>query len=193
MIGPETPILILLAGLVLLLAGRRLFWLFVGLVGFFTVYRWFEPYHGAPPSGRWLLAILAGLVGIVLAIFLQRVAIALAGFFAGGWFAVQLLGLHMAHPRPFDLLAFAVAGVLAAILTMALFDLALTILSSLAGADLIVEALHPRPGVAKLLLLVLAVAGIAAQMGLMAQRRQRRPGPSRRRDQSRRATHKPTK
>src|SRR3954470_4955781 len=171
MIGPETPLLVLLAGLVLLVAGRRLFWLFVGIVGFFAVYRWFEPHPGAPPSGPWLLALLAGLVGIVLAIFLQRVAIALAGFFAGGWFAVQLLRLHMANPRGGALLVFVIAGVIAAILAMALFDLALVILSSLAGADLIVGALHPRPGVAKLLLLGLAVVGIAVQMGFTARRR----------------------
>jgi hypothetical protein len=163
MTGPETPILALLAGLVLLVAGRRLFWLFVGLVGFVTVYRWLEP--------QWLLALLAGLLGIVLAIFLQRVAIAAAGFFAGGWFAVQFLGLHMAHPRGGDLLIFVVAGVIAAILAVALFDLALVILSSLAGADLIVGALHPRSGVAKLLLLVLVGVGIAVQMGITARRR----------------------
>ncbi|HEY0511620.1 MAG TPA: hypothetical protein VGH73_06935, partial [Thermoanaerobaculia bacterium] len=169
----ETPILALIAGVALLIAGRRLFWLFVGLVGFLTVYRWFEPYHGAPPPGRWAFAILAGLLGIVLAIFLQRVAIALAGFFAGGWFAIQFLGLHMAHPRGADLVVFLIAGVIAAILAVALFDFALVFLSSLAGANLIVEALHPRPAPARLLLVVLAVIGIAVQMGITA-RRQRR-------------------
>jgi hypothetical protein len=174
MLSPEMPFLVLLAGLSLLIAGRRLFWLFVGLVGFFTVYRWVEPYTGAASSSRWVLAVLAGLLGIMLAIFLQRVAIALAGFFAGGWFAVQLLGLHMANPRLFDLLVFAGAGVLAAILAIALFDLALVILSSLMGANLIVEALHPGPGLAKLLLLGLAAVGIAVQMGLTARRRRAR-------------------
>ena len=171
MIGPETPLLALLAGLVLLVAGRRLFWLFVGVVGFITVYRWFEPYPAAQPSGRWLLAILAGFVGIVLAIFLQRVAIAMAGFFAGGWFAVHLLGLHMAHPHGADLLIFGIAGVIAAVLAVALFDLALIVLSSLAGSDLIVGALHPRREIATLLLLGLAVVGIAVQMGITARRR----------------------
>jgi hypothetical protein len=163
MTGPETPILALLAGLVLLVAGRRLFWLFVGLVGFITVYRWFEP--------RWLLALLAGVVGIVLAIFLQRVAIAVAGFFAGGWFAVQFFGLHMAHPHGRDLFLFVIVGVIAAVLALRVFDLALVILSSLAGADLIVGALHPRPGPAKLLLVILALVGIAVQMGITARRR----------------------
>src|SRR5215210_265313 len=79
MIGPETPILVLIAGVLLLIAGRRLFWLFVGLVGFFTVYQWFEPYSGAPSSWHWGLAIAARLLGILLAIFLQRFAVALAG------------------------------------------------------------------------------------------------------------------
>jgi len=171
MIGPEAPILALVAGVALLMAGRRLFWLFVGLVGFFTVYRWIEPYHGTPASGRWALAVLGGLLGIVLAIFLQRVAIALAGFFAGGWFATQFLGLHMAHPRGTDLVVFAVAGVIAAILAMALFSLALIILSSLAGADLIVEAFRPGPSLTRALLVGLAVVGIAVQMGITARRR----------------------
>jgi hypothetical protein len=171
MLPPETPLLTLLAGLALLLVGRRLFWLFVGLVGFFTVYRWFEPYPAAAPNVRWALAILAGIVGIVLAIFLQKFAVALAGFFAGGWFALQFLGLQLSHGRGADLVVFVVAGVIAAVLALAVFNLALIILSSLAGADLIVEALRPGPGVAKILLIVLAVVGIAVQMGITARRR----------------------
>jgi hypothetical protein len=54
-----------------------------------------------------------------------------------------------------------------------LFDLALIVLSSLAGADLVVAALHPGPGTGRLLLIVLAVAGIAVQMGITARRRRR--------------------
>src|SRR3954452_6650872 len=173
MTGSEAPLLTLIAGVALLIAGRRLFWLFVGLVGFVAVYRWFAPAHGPLASGGWLLAVLAGVVGILLAIFLQRVAVALAGFFAGVWFAPQLLGLQMTNPRGGDLLIFVIAGVIAALLAIALFDLALILLSSLAGADLVVAALHPGPGSARLLLMVLAVAGIAVQMGITARRRRR--------------------
>jgi hypothetical protein len=174
MFTPETPLLTLLAGLALLLVGRRLFWLFVGLTGFFTVYRWFEPYPAGPtatPSMRWVLAILAGIVGILLAIFLQKFAVALAGFFAGGWFALQFLGLQLSHARGADLVIFVIAGVIAAILALAVFNLALIILSSLAGADLIVEALRPGPNLARIILIGLAVVGIAVQMGITARRR----------------------
>jgi hypothetical protein len=173
MIGPETPLLTLLAGLALLLVGRRLFWLFVGLVGFFTVYRWFEPYPSAAPNVRWVLAILAGIVGILLAIFLQKFAVALAGFFAGGWFALQFLGLQLSHTRGADLLVFVIAGVIAAILAMAVFNFALIVLSSLAGADLIVEALRPGPELARIALIGLVIVGIAVQMGITARRRRR--------------------
>lgn len=172
MTGPETPFFLLLAGAALLLAGRRLFWLFVGLVGFFTVYRWFEPY-GAAPTVRLVVAIAAGVVGILLAIFLQKVAVALAGFFVGGWFVAQLLGLHMTHPRGMDLLIFAVAGIVAAILAVKVFDLALVLLSSLAGAGLIADALHPRPSAERILILVLFVVGLAVQLGFTARRRRR--------------------
>jgi len=72
-----------------------------------------------------------------------------------------------------DLLIFVVAGVIAALLAIALFDLALIVLSSLAGADLVVAAMHPGAQSAKLVLIVLAVAGIAVQMGITARRRRR--------------------
>jgi len=170
MTGPETPILALVAGVALLIAGRRLFWLFVGLVGFFTVYRWFAP---QPGSGRWLIAILAGLLGIVLAIFLQRLAVALAGFLVGGWFVAGMLGVTLATARGGDLLLVFIGGVIAAVLAVWLFDVALVILSSLAGADLIVLALHPRPGPGKLMIVVLALVGIAVQLGWTARRRVR--------------------
>jgi hypothetical protein len=56
---------------------------------------------------------------------------------------------------------------------MALFGFALIILSSLAGADLIVEAFRPSPSLMLALLVGLAVVGIAMQRGIMAWRPQR--------------------
>lgn len=171
MIGPETPLFVLLAGVALLVAGRRLFWLFVGLVGFFTVYQWFEPYSGPGSSARLILAVAAGVLGILLAIFLQRFAVALAGFFVGGWAVVQFLGLDVASLRTVDVVICLVAGVLAAILAVKVFEIALVFLSSLAGASLIVDAVHPGPSLARVLLIGLLVVGIAVQLGFTARRR----------------------
>ena len=52
-------------------------------------------------------------------------------------------------------------------------DFALVLLSSLAGAGLIVDALHPAPNVQRILILVLFVVGLAVQLGFTARRRRR--------------------
>jgi hypothetical protein len=46
------------------------------------------------------------------------------------------------------------------------------VLSSLAGAQLIVEALRPRPGPGRLLVLLLLGVGIVIQLGWTARRRE---------------------
>lgn len=168
--GTEAPLFLLIAGAALLLAGRRLFWLFVGLVGFLTVYRWMVP-HGVAPPVRLVVAILAGLLGIFLAIVVQKLAVAVAGFFVGGWAAAQFLGLHMQHPGGIDLAVFVVAGIIAALLAVKVFDFALVLLSSLAGAGLIVDALHLSRGARPLVAVVLIVVGVAVQLGLTSRRR----------------------
>lgn len=107
------------------------------------------------------------------AIFHQRLAVALAGFLVGGWFMAGLLGVQLASARGGDLLLMFIAGVIAAVLAVWLFDLALVVLSSIAGADLILVAFHPRPGLGRLLHVVLVALGIAVQLGWTAPRRER--------------------
>src|SRR3954452_9789134 len=67
-------------GAALLVAGRKLFWLFVGAIGFFTAMRLATEVFGGEHSD-WVLigSIVAGLLGAVLAIFVQKVAVGLAG------------------------------------------------------------------------------------------------------------------
>ena len=84
-----------------------------------------------------------------------------------------LLGVQLASARGGDLLLMFIAGVIAAVLAAWLFDLTLVILSSIAGADLILEALHSRPGPGRLLLVLLVAVGIAVQLGWTARRRER--------------------
>jgi hypothetical protein len=76
----------------LLLAGRRLFWLFVAITGFFV---------GAEVAGDlfanqsqwvvWVLAAGSGIIGALLAMLLQRIAFAVAGFYAGAYLAITLV------------------------------------------------------------------------------------------------------
>ncbi|HVR11748.1 MAG TPA: hypothetical protein VMW75_27145 [Thermoanaerobaculia bacterium] len=161
-----TPIAALLVGIALLLFGRRLFWLFVAVIGFMA--GWYLAMgggrHGATGGGL-LVALVAGLIGLVLALVVQKVAVALAGFFVGAYLLAGLLGWQLPPLRPGQQLVLLAAGVVAAVLALALFDLALILYSAIAGAGLILENVHLHlGGNARLLaLVVLAAVGAAFQ------------------------------
>jgi len=172
MIDAPAGVLGFAAGVVLLLAGRRLFWLFVGLVGFFAGLRFAPAFLGGQPEWmQWLVPALFGLLGMFLAIVLQRFAVAAAGFLVGGFVAAELFGIDVAHPSLIALLVFAAGGIVAAMLALWLFEGALILLSSLAGAGLITDAFHLHAGTRPLVLLGLTALGIAIQAGLTARRR----------------------
>src|SRR5215470_17532196 len=82
----------LLVGLVLLLFGRRLYWLFVAGIGFLTGLELAPRLFPDRPEWVILAAALGlALVGTVLAIVAQKVIIGLVGFLAGGGTGVLLL------------------------------------------------------------------------------------------------------
>jgi len=167
-LAEHAPIAVILAGSCLLLFGRKLFWLFVGVSGFlagiFLVRRFFG---GQSELATLVVGIVAGLLGACFAIFLQKMAVAIAGFFAGGYLAVDIVDiLGSTHPQ-FTWLVFLIGGILGAVLVLGLFDWALIILSSLLGASLITRAFHPAASIASLVLAGLCIAGIAVQAGLL--------------------------
>jgi hypothetical protein len=109
------------------------------------------------------IALLAGLLGALLCVFLQKLALSVAGFLGGGIAAVKLFELmETGHPE-YWWLALLVGGVMGALLVLLLFGAALVLLSSVVGAGLVAESTSiPSPGpVAVFLLLVLV--GIAVQ------------------------------
>lgn len=166
----EIPLLAMIVGAVLLIAGRRLFWLFVGVIGFLVGMR-FSPLQmlGTEPQWlHWLLAVVAGLLGMLLAVVLQRAAVAIAGFFVGGLAVTELLQLTPSS-QP-GLIAFIVAGIVAALLALLLLEGALIFLSSLAGAGMIVNALDLAGGTRGLTVILLVTIGIAIQAGITARR-----------------------
>jgi hypothetical protein len=171
------PIVRVLVGLVVLTLGRRLFWLFVGAVGFVAgiafATRFFQ---GQPDWVILLFALAAGLLGALLAIFLQQLAIGLAGFVGGGYVTVYLLNVLGWGPGRYAWLPFVIGGIVGIVLVLALLDWALIVLSSLTGASLIVEAIHLRPAISGLLFILLFVVGVAIQASAMHRDRSR-PGP----------------
>jgi hypothetical protein len=161
------PLLFLILGLLLLLLGRRLFWLFVAVAGFVVGVE-AAPYVLPHQSELFLLvvALVLGLIGALLALFLQKVAIALGGFAAGGYLALVLCapllgGAGIEYPGAW--LCFLIGGILGAILLFVFFNWALIILSSVHGAHLILRAISPPHHYFTLLFVILALAGIVIQ------------------------------
>ena len=161
----------ILAGIGLLLFGRKLFWLFVGLIGFVSgIHIATRFFPGQPEWMVLAIALMAGVLGALLALFLQWLAIGLAGFFAGGYIAVRLLHVSGLATGGMYWVLFLIGGIIGLILMIILFDWALIILSSLAGAGLITESVPIAHSGALILFFVLVIAGILIQSRLMKTR-----------------------
>src|SRR5215475_5622618 len=154
------PIANIVAGAVLLVLGRKLFWLFVAIVGFYVGFEFARAVAAEQPAWLlWTVAIGAGLIGAVLAMLLQRVGFALGGFYAGGY--ITLLAIQrFATPGTIDVTAFVVGGLIGAVLVSLLVDWAIIVLSCLVGAALVVQALALQPLANALVYAGLVAAGI---------------------------------
>jgi hypothetical protein len=163
---PREEVMVLLkilVGIALLVAGRRLFWLFVGLIGFVSgIWLAAQFFPGKPEWMILAIALMAGILGALLALFLQWLAIGLAGFFAGAYILVTLLQIT-GWGTGGTIWIFLIGGILGALLTLVLFHWALIILSSLAGAGLITETIHADRWVIIFLFAALFIAGVAVQ------------------------------
>jgi hypothetical protein len=161
------PIISVLIGVAVLLFGRRLFWLLVAAVGFAAGVE-LAPWLVHEPSPILVVtaALVLGFVGALLAFFLQKIAVALVGFVAGGRLAVAIIAAFVVQHEGSFALTFLIGGVIGALLFLLLFDWALIVLSSMVGAYMIASAITlPQVG-ATIVFLVLTVIGIVVQAGL---------------------------
>jgi len=162
-------IITVVLGLVILLAGRRLFWLVVAVAGFLGGLALVVQFLGDQQLG-WIglaIAVLAGILGAVLAVFLQRVAVAIAGFVLGGYGLAWLLSLFMVDIQQWLwLLIFLMGGIIGASLMMIVFDVGLIIVSSLAGAAIIVQAFPLAPWLQLVAFVVLVAIGFIFQSSM---------------------------
>ena len=157
-------IVYILTGIVVLTCGRKLFWLFVACMGFaagfhYTTYIWQIPSYLL----QIIVAIVIGIIGAVLAVFFQKIAIGLAGFVAGAYIAVNLAGLLGLQTGGIVWLPYLAGGVIGALFLFLIFDWALIIVSSFVGASMIVQAVDISPAVEIGLYFFLIVAGILVQ------------------------------
>ncbi len=154
----------LVLGIVLLVAGRRLFWLLVGAIGFVIgVMLATRFFHGSE-----LTLVLAGLVlGIIfalLAIFLESIAIGIAGFLGGGYVLLSIAGmLGLDRGGISTWIIFVVGGILGVILVALLFSWALITISSLSGASMVIGAFGMTAATGGLVFIGLVIAGVLIQ------------------------------
>ena len=138
-------VVVYVLGLAVLVLGRKLFWLFVAAVGFgvgMTMAPQFLP--DQPQSVVLVVAVATGFLGAILAMLLQKVAVGVAGFVAGGYLSLYLLSFFSVNLGSFQGLnwaIFIVGGIVGAVLVGTIFDIALIILSSGVGAGLVANTL----------------------------------------------------
>jgi hypothetical protein len=144
----SVPVISALIGAVILFFGRKLFWLCVAALGFAAgVQLAAHVVHEPSALLQLTFALLLGFIGALLALFLQKIAVGLAGFIAGGRFAIGLVATFWVQYTAHYWLTFLIGGILGALLLLLLFDWALIFISSLIGAHLITEALTlPQTG-----------------------------------------------
>jgi Domain of unknown function (DUF4203) len=154
-----------LIGVVVLLFGRKLFWLCVAAVGFLAGIE-LAPHFVTEPSPllQLTVALVLGLLGALLAFLLQKIAIAVLGFLAGGKLAGAIAAAFFVHYAQYSTVIFVVGGLIGALLLLALFDWALIVVSSLIGAHLIQSAIVLPPSGSTIVFLGLTVIGIIVQV-----------------------------
>jgi hypothetical protein len=164
----SVPIIGVIVGAAILLFGRKLFWLFVAALGFAVGLEIAAYFMHEPPV--WMTLVIAlglGLLGALLAIMLQKLAIAVAGFIAGGRLASALVGAFFVDYSHYRGITFVIGGILGALLLLALFDWVLILLSSAEGAHLISNGIVlPQTG-ATILFCVLVIIGVVVQGSML--------------------------
>jgi hypothetical protein len=157
---------LIVLGAMMLVLGRKLFWLFVGVIGFAAGLQVSHLYFGFQPYWiLWTIGLVAGVIGALLALFFQQVAIVLGGFAAGATLALHL-AVMLGQNAGFVIVL--IGGIVGAVALFLLFDWALIVLSSLIGATFIIQALGWRSMVAPMLILVVLVAvGVMIQTRLL--------------------------
>jgi hypothetical protein len=161
-------ILQIVFGLAMLLLGRKLFWIFVGSMGFITATELAVTSMSAQPE--WvvvLIGLAAGIVGALLAIFFQAGAIALAGILGGGYLGLLVTRSLQLSSQTAHTIAYVVGAVVGLILFLVFFDGALIAFSSFAGSYILAQQFELTGVYFWLVLVVIAFLGVAFQLKQM--------------------------
>ncbi|MEM7352930.1 MAG: DUF4203 domain-containing protein [Acidobacteriota bacterium] len=165
-----THVLAISLGVVLLIFGRKLYWLALGGIGFFLGLWLADQVLDMRSTGLELgIGFLMGILGAYLVSAAQRVAIGLGGFVVGGamayWVAAWLAVPLQWQPGAWLWIAGMAGAILGTMVAALLFDASLVALSSLIGALLLSRASQIGQPHESWLFLILVLIGMMAQSG----------------------------
>ncbi len=157
----------------LLVAGRKIFWLFVGAVGFIIGIEIASRFFHGSELLTLIIGLGLGVIFAVLTMLAERIAIGIAGFLGGGYLLLTLAGAFGLDKGALTWIIFIVGGLIGLALIGWLFDWALITISVFAGASLIINAFHLQSGTGGVVFLILAAIGFAIQASAL--RREKHP------------------
>lgn len=157
-------VLTIILGILVVLFGRKFFWLFVGFTGFLVGFELVQQVLGPEDAMvKLVLALVIGIIGALLAVFVQKLAFFVAGFIGGGYVAWHLLGLFAVESPQINVLVTFAGAILGAVLIWGIVDYALIVFSSVVGALAVVTETMPQQPLDIIIFVVLVVVGLVVQ------------------------------
>ncbi len=127
-------------GILLLLLGRKVFWLALAVLGFFIGFHFTSQFtHGLTQEMSLFAAVIGGLVGLAISFWLPKMAAAVGGFFLGfilALYALPWLGLE----GPLALVLVLGVALLFAFASTFILQTAISLSTSFAGALMITHS-----------------------------------------------------
>ena len=153
----------LIFGFLLIFAGRDLFWLCVGIIGFLIGVQCIALLGLSSGWMVMLAAFVLANVGIVLALSFEWFMVIFGVGFLGGGYLIMNMFPSLVQQDQYSWLIFVLGGIVGMCLMVISFDLTLIMISSLLGASLIINAFHGIVGARELLFIGSVVVGIIVQ------------------------------
>ncbi len=157
-------ILYFFLGVILLIAGRKLYWFFSAVAGMVAgIYLGGVVLDAESQGWQIAFAVIGAILGAILAVGLQKLAIGIVGFVAGGYGALFLWQTLNLPEGRIELLPFIVGGIIAAVLVVLAFEYGLIALTSWAGSTLISRELDLTGWLGAAVFFGLIIAGVVIQ------------------------------
>jgi len=164
----ETPYISIVIGICLILLGRKLYWFFIGLAGFFFAYQYVPDLLPAlPEKTALIISLAAGGLSAALGVFLNKLFIFAGGFIAGAYLFINAAQLANLELEGIVLLGLAVGGLLGSLLLSMVMEWGLVVLTAAIGALLVLQALPVNRQVMIGLFVLMLILGLVAQASMM--------------------------